>query len=92
MASQLAPKEPLWHYNLGVLYSIQKNYSKAEEKLKTTIRLNPNYSDAYNNLGVVYHAQNEFSEAEKYFIKALEKDPNNKAAEFNLKKSLKKAK
>jgi Flp pilus assembly protein TadD len=48
------PELPEPYNNLAVLYAGQNQYDKARTALEMAIRLNPNYSTAYENLGDVY--------------------------------------
>jgi len=42
------------HYNLGVLFSNNKDYSRAAAEFRKVIELRPDDVDAYYNLGVIY--------------------------------------
>ena len=42
------------HYNLGVLFSQQKEFQRAEIEFRKTIELRPDDADAHYNLGVIY--------------------------------------
>lgn len=42
------------HYNLGVLFSNNKDYSRAATEFNKVIELRPDDADAYYNLGVIY--------------------------------------
>ncbi|MCL5113832.1 MAG: O-antigen ligase family protein [Patescibacteria group bacterium] len=54
-ASQLAPADANISYNLGVLYGQNGNIDKAIEVLSSTVKLKPDYRDAYYALGLFYH-------------------------------------
>ncbi len=59
-------------YNLlGIAYMAKKDYEKAEECFREAIKLNPNYSEAYNNYGSLKMLQENYQEAIIYFEKAL---------------------
>ena len=55
------------HNNLGVLYAIQGDYTKAKASFDAALRANPNYATAHENLGdVLLHlAQRSFQRAQK---------------------------
>lgn len=42
------------HYNLGVLFSKDKEYTRALAEFKKVVELRPDDGDAYYNLGVIY--------------------------------------
>lgn len=42
------------HYNLGVLFSKQRDYSRALVEFRKVVELRPDDADAYYNLGVIY--------------------------------------
>lgn len=48
---------------------------KAVACLKSALKCDPNYEEAYYNLGVYYSSQNQWVRAEKCFSKAIEIDP-----------------
>lgn len=56
-ASALAPTDARISYNLGVLYGQLGDAPKAIQSLEKTIKLKPDYRDAYYALGLFYHSQ-----------------------------------
>jgi putative inorganic carbon (hco3(-)) transporter len=54
-AYQLAPTDAKIIYNLGVLYGQTGNIDKAIETMQQTVKLKPDYRDAYFALGLFYH-------------------------------------
>lgn len=54
-AKRLAPTDAKVSYNLGLLYGQNGEREKAIETLEQTIKLKPNYYDAYYALGLFYH-------------------------------------
>lgn len=42
------------HYNMGVLFSQQKQYERALTEFRKVVELRPDDADAYYNLGVIY--------------------------------------
>lgn len=49
-----------------------KDYTGAQEALKSAVKTNPNNFRAYNTLGLVYWAENKLDEAKEVFIKSNE--------------------
>ncbi|HAJ56328.1 MAG TPA: hypothetical protein DCL35_01000 [Candidatus Omnitrophica bacterium] len=43
-----------YHYNLGVLYSQNKDYDSAVTEFKTALNYNPKNSNAHYNLGIIF--------------------------------------
>jgi len=54
-ASELAPTDAKISYNLGILYGQTGNVQKGVAVLQETIKLKPDYRDAYFALGLFYH-------------------------------------
>ncbi len=54
-ANQLAPTDAKVAYNLGLLYAQNGNVQKAVDTLEQTVKLKPDYRDAYYALGLYYH-------------------------------------
>lgn len=53
--AELAPTDADVSYNLGVLYGENGDMKKGIEVLEQTIKLKPDYSNAYYALGIFYH-------------------------------------
>ncbi len=51
---QLIKENADMHYNLGVLFAQQKEYTRALSEFRKVVELRPNDADAYYNLGVIY--------------------------------------
>lgn len=54
-AHLLAPTDAKISYNMGLLYGQTNQQTQAIQTLKYTIKLKPNYRDAYYALGLFYH-------------------------------------
>jgi len=63
-------------YNLGLVYFQKGEYQKAENELKNTIYLNPNFSKAYYDLGYLYFIQEKYDNTIEQWNKILEIEPN----------------
>ena len=69
--------------NAGIAYLDEGDFSSAEKKFKESIRINPNYPDAYANLGIVLWVYDKYEEAEEVLLKAIslkEDEPNSHMA------------
>ena len=53
--AEIAPTEASIHYNLGVITGQNGNSKDAVKILEETVKLKPNYRDAYFALGLFYH-------------------------------------
>lgn len=61
--------------NLGIVYNMLNERSKAEGYFKKAISLNPNYAKAWHNLGICFENESKLDEAHEAYIKALRLDP-----------------
>ena len=55
---------------------------RAEDHLRTAIKLKPDFAQAYNNIGNVASDKADMVTAQKYFLKSIELDPS-KANDFS---------
>lgn len=76
-ASELAPTDPKISYNLGILMGQTGNLREGIQTMEKTIRLKPDYRDAYIALGLYYHqlALGKTSAADLQSDKETIKDP-----------------
>ena len=75
------------YYNLGTLYLRKQSAEAMEEAkgyLEQTVKLRPEYPEAWNNLGMIAAQQNRPGDAQKNFQKALELRPSYTVAMINL--------
>jgi len=63
-------------YNLGVVYSSKKEFSKAEELLLEAEKIKGDFHPVLLMLGYLYGIQNKHKRAIYYFDKALDLNPN----------------
>lgn len=56
---ELAPEIPDSHNNLGVAYTLTRQFDAAEEAYKRAIQLNPDHLPAWKNLAQIYLQQQE---------------------------------
>lgn len=72
-------------YNIhGAAYAGCKQYKTAIESYTKAIKINSNYTEAYNNMGNAQNELGDSDEARKSYIKALEIDPTFYKAHFNV--------
>jgi len=64
------------YFLLGCEYENSHSYKEAIEAYKESLRMNPNYPDAYINLGVVYYKLGKYSDAIEAFKEAAKVEPN----------------
>jgi serine/threonine protein kinase/Tfp pilus assembly protein PilF len=57
------------HYEYGILLTRLKRLAEAEAELKTSLRIDPLQSMAYNHLGVMYRLKGDVEKAEEQFKK-----------------------
>ena len=85
-ALELNPDDPYLHYDLALVYEKKGIPDKAEFHIKEAIRLDPDYSDAYNLQGVLYFRTGSVDLAIESYKKALSNELylNPQSSHFNL--------
>lgn len=63
------------HFNSGVTFYDQKEFSKAIQAYQKVIELDPAYVEAYNNLGIIYQEIGNFDKALEVYHKAIDINP-----------------
>lgn len=76
--------EALRQFNLGVMFYRRGEIEKAIEAYRKSIRLNPNYEEAYNNLGIIYQEMGNIEGALECYQKAIEINPQYEKGWTNL--------
>jgi tetratricopeptide (TPR) repeat protein len=76
--------EALTHFNLGVTFYNQKEFSKAIQAYQKAIELDPTYVEAYNNLGIIYQTAGGAKSAIEAYQKATEINPKYEKGYNNL--------
>ncbi len=71
-------------YTLGNIQKKQKKFEEAIESFEEAIKLNPNFSEAYNNLGSAQKSLKNFEEAILSYKKAIDLKASNVEACYNL--------
>ena len=70
--------------NRGVENLLSENLDSARNYLEASVRLVPDFADAYSNLAVVYRRQGNLDRARDTYILALGVDPGNTSIHNNL--------
>jgi tetratricopeptide (TPR) repeat protein len=83
-ATQLAPEQPLYHYNLGNVYLDKGLNDQAIYCYRRAIELDCNCAEAYFKLGVLENAAGSQSTAVDYYIRAAQLAPEMAEAWHNL--------
>jgi len=73
----LAKNPNAWiaHINLSTHLIEEEKLREAQYHVAETIKLKPDYTDAYNNLGNIYQKQGKFDQSLRQYSKALEINP-----------------
>ncbi|SRR6266498_2524909 len=70
-AVELAPENVRGYTNLGAINLLQGKFAQAEELLRKSLNIEPNYR-AYANLGALYFGQDRYPESAQMFERALQ--------------------
>ena len=84
IALGLKPDVFFYHYHLGLVYALQKNWKKSKEKFLEALELNPAHVESYNNLGIAYRHLEQYDNAIITFNQGLQYDPSNSDIHCNL--------
>jgi len=80
--SRLEGEAERYHYNLGVVYTRDKDYENAVEEFNKTLAYNQNNAKAHYNLGIIYDDYFKDKEKARYHYRAfLEFQPESDEAE-----------
>jgi Tfp pilus assembly protein PilF len=74
----------LTHFNSGVAFYNQKEFSKAIQAYQKVIELDPTYVEAYNNLGIIYQTLGDAKSAFGAYQKSTEINPRYEKGYNNL--------
>jgi len=75
---------PTNYFQLGLVFAKMAQYDQAEENLKKSIQLKPDFAEAYLNLAVVYAKSQRLSEAVNNLKQAIYYKPDYVEAHFYL--------
>ncbi|WP_025270601.1 tetratricopeptide repeat protein [Hippea sp. KM1] len=70
-AKEVLKKDPRVYYMLAIAYKMRGNLKKYEEYLLKSIKINPNFFDAYNGLGIYYYEKGDYKKAIETFTKLI---------------------
>ncbi len=76
--------EVLYHFNSGVTFYNQKEFSRAIQAYKKVLELDPAYVEAYNNLGIIYQMIGDVDRASEAYRKSTEINPRYERGYNNL--------
>jgi Flp pilus assembly protein TadD len=74
----------LYHFNSGVTFYNQKDFSKAIQAYQKVIELDPTYVEAYNNMGIIYQMIGDVDRASGAYQKSTEINPKYEKGYNNL--------
>ncbi len=83
-AKLLDPANLEANYELGLSYYKLKDFKRAEESLKTALKINSKDPRIYNMLGLIFERQGLFDDARKSFGEAMRLNKKFEEARFNL--------
>jgi protein O-mannosyl-transferase len=83
-AYQLDPKNPSVSQNMGIIFVMTKDYSRARKWFESSVAINPRNEISYNNLAYIFLQENKYDKAIEYALKALEIFPRFGDAYLNL--------
>jgi len=72
------------HFNSGVSFYNQREFSKAIQAYQKVIELDPTYVEAYNNLGIIYQMMGDVERAFESYRKSTEINPRYEKGYNNL--------
>jgi tetratricopeptide (TPR) repeat protein len=76
--------EALTHFNSGVHFYKQREFSKAIQAYQKVIEVDPTYIEAYNNLGIIYQMLGDVDKAFGFYQKSTEINPRYEKGYNNL--------
>lgn len=84
----LKPNYPKAYYNIGLIYTAQKKWSKAEEAYSKAIQFGPEYLKARYNLGLLYIQLKHWDDAILQFDWIVQRFPDHAESYFNIGRAL----
>jgi Flp pilus assembly protein TadD len=71
------------HVEFGITVAQKGLWREAIFRWEQAVKIDPNYSAAYNDLAIAYEHEGDFDKARKAYEKALELDPSNQLIRQN---------
>ncbi|MCC5920304.1 MAG: tetratricopeptide repeat protein [Cyclobacteriaceae bacterium] len=78
------PQEAEFHYMKGIILLEMKQKNKATEYFKSTLELDPYFTDARVELGTSYFLAHQFEAAKEQYLIALKQEPEHIEALMNI--------
>lgn len=75
LISKPATAGPHVHFNMGIAFFYKGNIKRAEEHLRTTLKLDPKFSKANETLGELLIHRKAYAEAVQYLKRGIDIDP-----------------
>jgi tetratricopeptide (TPR) repeat protein/tRNA A-37 threonylcarbamoyl transferase component Bud32 len=75
-STHLDPQSEQAHFQLGMLYLRQKEYSLAMASFQNVIALDPQFADSYFNLGFIHAVAKDYAKAEAMYARVVELAPD----------------
>ncbi len=76
-ALRLEPRNDEAHYNLGICYRDERQYSRAEKHFRYAIEIDPKYAIAYAELGLTLFRKGLYRESRIVLRRSIRLDPDN---------------
>ncbi|HEX3717275.1 MAG TPA: tetratricopeptide repeat protein [Verrucomicrobiae bacterium] len=73
---EATPNNYMAHYNLGNVYSRERNTNAAMTNYEAALAEEPNYADAHNNLGGIFLDEKRYDEALHHYRAAVRTNPD----------------
>ena len=79
---RLSPGNPRLHYNLGLVYTLQKSYPKALEHYQNAVELDPEFENAHFNAANLLMRLGNMAQAGQHYGRVNELNPSHAFAQF----------
>jgi len=83
-ATQIAPNNANYHYNLGKIFLLNSKQDKAIASFNAALAINPNFSKSYFSIAKILEQRNQLTEAIDYYNQSLRCNPHQAEAHYNL--------
>lgn len=81
---QLFPGDAIFLFTMGDIYFLKKEYDRSLDYLFSSLKVDPDYAEAFIKIGEVYAVQHDYPKAREYLKKALDVNPEMGRALFRL--------
>ncbi|MCK5092540.1 MAG: tetratricopeptide repeat protein [Gammaproteobacteria bacterium] len=83
-AVKINPRNPEYHYNLGLAYNSMGKIKEALSCMKHATSVKLDYVAAWVGLGNIMFSDNRLDEAKQYYSKAIQLSPDNPSMHYNI--------